>query len=316
MKKKRQDELQQLKEQREKVRKEREAARKKKMEEKRLAKEEKNKLKEQEKREKEERKRQQQELLRQEKEEKELAQEQEEARKRQEEARNIREEQVRLEAVEKERILKKEESLKKREMLRKKVEEQRLLREQQQKQERARVLENQKELKQESYLRKLKEAEVRIQKLQESKLTAVPKTPGTSGYLNTTYTASGDTTLESNYNMTPRGPDRPLLPSTEENYNIDDFQSDDSTDEEDKPKKVVPRWAKGLPLQAACVKQYNTPPDIDRIFLGLLKPVELNKLFKNCNKPRYFKRTSSAHWSSPIMPHAHTSFTQQCKGFN
>ena len=45
--------------------------------------------------------------------------------------------------------------------------------------------------------------------------------------------------------MTPRGPDRPLLPSTATNYNIDDFCSDDSTDDEDRPKKVVPKWAKG-----------------------------------------------------------------------
>ena len=48
--------------------------------------------------------------------------------------------------------------------------------------------------------------------------------------------------------MTPRGPDRLLLPSTATNYNIDDFCSDDSTDDEDRPKKVVPKWAKGKPL--------------------------------------------------------------------
>jgi len=45
--------------------------------------------------------------------------------------------------------------------------------------------------------------------------------------------------------MTPRGPDKQLQPSTLTNYNIDDFCSDDSTDDEDRPKKQVPRWAKG-----------------------------------------------------------------------
>jgi len=45
--------------------------------------------------------------------------------------------------------------------------------------------------------------------------------------------------------MTPRGPDRPLLPSTATDYNIDDIRSDDSTDNEDEPKKKIPNWAKG-----------------------------------------------------------------------
>ena len=48
--------------------------------------------------------------------------------------------------------------------------------------------------------------------------------------------------------MTPRGPDKILIPSTATNYNLDDFCSDDSTDDEDRPKKEVPRWAKGTEI--------------------------------------------------------------------
>ena len=49
----------------------------------------------------------------------------------------------------------------------------------------------------------------------------------------------------SNYDMTPKHEDRVLLPSTAEDYNIYDLNSDDSTDDEDAPRKTVPNWAKG-----------------------------------------------------------------------
>ena len=49
----------------------------------------------------------------------------------------------------------------------------------------------------------------------------------------------------SNYDMTPKHEDRVLLPSTAEDYNIYDLNSDDGTDDEDAPRKTVPNWAKG-----------------------------------------------------------------------
>ena len=38
---------------------------------------------------------------------------------------------------------------------------------------------------------------------------------------------------------------RVVIPSTAENYNIDDLHSGDSTDEEDAPRKNIPSWAQG-----------------------------------------------------------------------
>ena len=40
-------------------------------------------------------------------------------------------------------------------------------------------------------------------------------------------------------------PAKKYLPATEFNYDISDIKSDDSTDEEDKPRKEIPKWAKG-----------------------------------------------------------------------
>jgi len=36
------------------------------------------------------------------------------------------------------------------------------------------------------------------------------------------------------------------LPSTEENYNVDDLSSGDETDNDENPRKTVPRWAQGM----------------------------------------------------------------------
>lgn len=39
--------------------------------------------------------------------------------------------------------------------------------------------------------------------------------------------------------------DRTHKASTEEDYGIDDLHSDDSSDDEDDPRKIVPSWAQG-----------------------------------------------------------------------
>lgn len=46
---------------------------------------------------------------------------------------------------------------------------------------------------------------------------------------------------KSSYDITPA---KIFLPSTENNYNVDDLSSNDSTDDEEHPRKVIPQWAR------------------------------------------------------------------------
>ncbi|XP_068004670.1 inner centromere protein-like [Melanerpes formicivorus] len=80
------------------------------------------------------------------------------------------------------------------------------------------------------------------------------------------------------------------------NYGMD-LNSDDSTDDENDPRKPVPAWAEGSQLNQAVVHQYYHPVDVDQIF-GLILSPRLEDIFGK-SKPRYFKRTSSAVWTSP-----------------
>ncbi|KAH0621054.1 hypothetical protein JD844_022066 [Phrynosoma platyrhinos] len=79
-----------------------------------------------------------------------------------------------------------------------------------------------------------------------------------------------------------------------------DLNSDDSTDDENEPRKPIPVWANGLQLNEAVTYQYYNPPDITRLF-GLILSPKLEDIFYK-SKPRYFKRTSSAVWQSPPLP--------------
>lgn len=163
------------------------------------------------------------------------------------------------------------------------------------------------------------------------------------------------------YALTPQV-QKSYLASTEENYNIDDLASGDSTDDDEAPRKIIPKWAKGesfyrLPvmqlihikqwyiishevvptqrwillwawfevdfvplggnLRRSLIEQYYNPPDLVIVFANALADIKLEDVFSSIPpKSRYFKRTSSAHWTSPIMPPGHLSFTEQCRGFD
>ncbi|KFV10050.1 Inner centromere protein, partial [Pterocles gutturalis] len=82
----------------------------------------------------------------------------------------------------------------------------------------------------------------------------------------------------------------------ENNYGMD-LNSDDSTDDENDPRKPVPAWAGGSQLNQAVLHQYYHPLNVDQIF-GLIPSPKLEDIFGK-SKPRYFKRTSSAVWHSP-----------------
>ncbi|XP_077372818.1 inner centromere protein A isoform X2 [Festucalex cinctus] len=119
------------------------------------------------------------------------------------------------------------------------------------------------------------------------------KTPATKG-LNVTVDVEKS---PQSYSITPKGGNKTVtLAINPENYGMDQ-NSDDSTDDESAPRKPIPSWAKGPNLEQILMKQYFNPPDLE-LFFGVVQPPKLEDLFYK-NKPRYFKRTSSAVWHSP-----------------
>ena len=82
-------------------------------------------------------------------------------------------------------------------------------------------------------------------------------------------------------------------------YGLDDLSSEDSTDEEDNPRKPIPQWAQDNKL-LACIKRQEEHPlnSSMAIFSREADPVNLGRIFKR-KKQHFFKRTSSAQWGSP-----------------
>ncbi|XP_077984847.1 uncharacterized protein LOC144439432 [Glandiceps talaboti] len=229
-------------------------------------------------------------------EEQERARKLEEARKKQEE---------RLAELEREREreiqLKKEQELEKeRERIRQKEERERQKEEERRrKEEEKRRLQLEKERKareeEEERLRQQKEKEDKEKEKEQKeceRLKANILAHNTSQKkLNTTITMESET-----YEITPQ---RIHKPATEDDYGISDLHSDDSTDDEDMPRKKIPRWAKGAPLMAQLLNQEQNPPNFDELF-DIVDPPDLSVMFKQ-KRSRFFKRTSSAVWDSPML---------------
>uniref|UniRef100_A0A8C5EZD1 Inner centromere protein n=1 Tax=Gopherus evgoodei TaxID=1825980 RepID=A0A8C5EZD1_9SAUR len=102
------------------------------------------------------------------------------------------------------------------------------------------------------------------------------------------------------YQGPPLGSKEPRFPKVNPNNYGLDLNSDDSTDDESQPRKPIPVWASGARLNQAVTYQYYNPPNIETLF-GLIISPKLEDIFYK-NKPRYFKRTSSAVWHSPPLP--------------
>lgn len=108
-----------------------------------------------------------------------------------------------------------------------------------------------------------------------------------------------------------------------DNYDIADMRSDDSTDDDSRPKKTIPSWARSKPswffsyasytnsifvfvrvsganLKGVLAYQAREFIDTDEIFPpeALLKDPNLNEIFK-IKRARFNKRTSSAVWKTP-----------------
>ncbi|KAF1403321.1 Inner centromere protein, partial [Spheniscus magellanicus] len=102
---------------------------------------------------------------------------------------------------------------------------------------------------------------------------------------------------KSSTQVTCQGTKESRSPKVNENNYGMDLNSDDSTDDENEPRKPVPAWADGSQLNQAILHQYYHPVNVDQLF-GLIPSPKLEDIFGK-SKPRYFKRTSSAVWHSP-----------------
>ncbi|XP_019329897.1 PREDICTED: inner centromere protein [Aptenodytes forsteri] len=103
--------------------------------------------------------------------------------------------------------------------------------------------------------------------------------------------------ISTSYLGPPKGTKESRSPKVNENNYGMDLNSDDSTDDENEPRKPVPAWADGSQLNQAILHQYYHPVNVDQLF-GLIPSPKLEDIFGK-SKPRYFKRTSSAVWHSP-----------------
>uniref|UniRef100_A0A914DNI1 Inner centromere protein ARK-binding domain-containing protein n=1 Tax=Acrobeloides nanus TaxID=290746 RepID=A0A914DNI1_9BILA len=101
---------------------------------------------------------------------------------------------------------------------------------------------------------------------------------------------------KSSYDITPA---KVFLPSTVENYNVDDLSSNDSTDDEERPRKTIPQWARSsnlVPYVRKIDKNLNVAAR-SRHF-GTIQAPNIVELFPSQKK--YPARTSSAIWTSPL----------------
>ncbi|CAM9480563.1 unnamed protein product [Bubo scandiacus] len=108
---------------------------------------------------------------------------------------------------------------------------------------------------------------------------------------------TGKKSISTPYLGLPKAAEGSRSPEVDRNNYGMDLNSDDSTDDENEPRKPVPAWADGAQLNEAIVHQYYHPVNVDQIF-GLIPSPKLEDIFGK-SKPRYFKRTSSAVWHSP-----------------
>ena len=169
--------------------------------------------------------------------------------------------------------------------LERKQNEARLLREKLEREEAAKKaeLEAEAKRKREEEERKREERLAKIREMGNTKLNQT-QDHNTSA-LNSTYTKPADSTFtkenpanttytkDDNYDITPARHELPPEPlKDKENYDIMDLKSDDDTDDEENPRKIIPKWAHGKFSYRMSLT--GTPVITD-----------YNSLFFNCRKP-------------------------------
>jgi len=80
-----------------------------------------------------------------------------------------------------------------------------------------------------------------------------------------------------------------FLPSTEENYNVDDLSSNDETDDEEHPRKTVPSWAQSVGVTMKVLSTIVSEEQVQHHF-GQIAPPTVESLFKSVK--RYKRRVS------------------------
>ncbi|KAL1431034.1 hypothetical protein MTO96_014442 [Rhipicephalus appendiculatus] len=98
------------------------------------------------------------------------------------------------------------------------------------------------------------------------------------------------------YDITPHRSELPPEPNkNKDNYDIEDLNSGDETDDDEKPRKEVPAWATGAALKAL-VAQQNRSGISGLEFFGMMPLLSLDNIFP-VKKKTFNKRTSSALWT-------------------
>ncbi|PAV67396.1 hypothetical protein WR25_23199 [Diploscapter pachys] len=203
--------------------------------------------------------------------------------KEDEEKKRLKEEQERLEKHKREMAAKREQE---------RLERERKMQILQEEQERK--LRQQKEEKE----RKIKEEEERLKKLQQQQQQQKQQQqqPYNKHMLNVSQTpvSQRDTSHIDQYEMTP---DKVFKPSTDTNYCIDDLSSGDETDDDEHPRKQVPKWAEWEAVRRAVRELDSLAIDPQDVFGAVPEP-NLQMIFNSSRS--YTRRGSSAIWNSPM----------------
>lgn len=100
------------------------------------------------------------------------------------------------------------------------------------------------------------------------------------------------------YEMTP---DKVYQPATENDYNVEDLSSNDETDNEDNPRKKIPKWAEYDNLRRDVQRLFKAvSKDAINSYFGILRPPRLGELFGGFGKKYDSGINETTSWDSPI----------------